>query len=75
MKKRGSSIAGFADAPIKGEGQSVGGQYGFPEHYKPVSPEVITTWVERRVPQELEAEFHILIDSWLRIKGFNPEDI
>lgn len=34
-----------------------------------------TTYVERRVPRELEAEAHELIDNWLRSKGFDPEEI
>jgi hypothetical protein len=34
-----------------------------------------TTYVERRVPTELEDEAHELIDNWLRAKGFDPEDL
>ena len=34
-----------------------------------------TTYVERRVPEELEDEAHELIDNWLKSKGYNPEEI
>ena len=33
------------------------------------------TYVERRVPEELEDEAHELIDNWLRSKGYDPEAI
>jgi len=49
--------------------------YGFPENYKPSKSEVETTYVERRVPIELEEEAHTLIDNWLKSKGFDPEEI
>lgn len=34
-----------------------------------------TTYVERRVPVELEDEAHELIDNWLKTKGFDPREI
>ena len=41
-----------------------------------VEPEGIETeYVERRVPSELVGEAHKLLDSWLRDKGFDPEEI
>ena len=33
------------------------------------------TYVERRIPEELEDEAHELIDNWLRSKGYDPEAI
>jgi len=33
------------------------------------------TYVERRVPEELEDEAHELIDNWLKSKGYDPEEI
>lgn len=36
---------------------------------------VETTYVERRVPEDLEDEAHELIDNWLRSKGYDPEKI
>lgn len=45
----------------------------FPVREEFQNPE--TTYVERRVPIELEDEAHELIDSWLKAKGFNPEEI
>jgi len=34
-----------------------------------------TTYVERRVPIELEDEAHDIIDEWLKSKGFDPDTI
>jgi hypothetical protein len=65
----------FGLAPIKGEGQSLNSTYGFPEDYTPPPPKYETTYVERRVPEELEDEAHELIDNWLRSKGIDPEEI
>ena len=44
----------------------------------PVKPEFQnpdTTYVERRVPVELEDEAHELLDNWLKSKGFDPREI
>jgi len=61
----------FADAPIKGGDMQVDYGHG----YIPKPPEIETTYVERRVPVELEDEAHKLIDDWLKLKGFDPEVI
>lgn len=65
---------GFGDAPIKIEGMGI--------KYDENAPDVVyehtwetTTYVERRVPIELEYEAHTLIDNWLKAKGFDPEEI
>ena len=72
-------MSDFGKAMPKGEGQvvkfdledmnvtfPVRGEYRF---------ESDTTYVERRVPKELEDEAHDLIDNWLKSKGFDPEEI
>ena len=65
----------FGDSPVKGEGQSLNEQYGFPERYVPKPPKISTTYIERRVPIELEDDAHKLIDDWLKSKGFDPRTI
>ena len=42
---------------------------------KELITECETTYVERRVPEELEAEAHELINAWLISKGYDPEEI
>jgi hypothetical protein len=68
-------VSPFGDAPVKTEGRSVNVMYGFPEDYHPEPPAVETTYVERRVPTQLEDEAHELIDTWLKSKGYDPEEI
>lgn len=44
----------------------------------PVKPEFQnpeTTYVERRIPIELEDEAHELIDNWLKSKGYDTENL
>jgi hypothetical protein len=64
---------GFGDAPIKGGGMQV--SYGHPDGYVPKKPKISTTYIERRVPIELEDDVHKLIDDWLKQKGFDPRII
>ena len=45
------------------------------EKVKELIKECETTYVERRVPIELEDEAHKLIDTWLVSKGYDPEEI
>ena len=42
---------------------------------KRLSESIDYTYVERRVPEELEDEAHELIDNWLKSKGYDPEKI
>ena len=42
---------------------------------KAKSESIEYTYVERRVPEELEDEAHKLIDNWLKSKGYDPEEI
>ena len=42
---------------------------------KAISKSIDYTYVERRVPEELEDEAHELIDNWLKSKGYDPEEI
>ena len=42
---------------------------------KAISESIDYTYVERRVPIELEDEAHELIDNWLKSKGYDPEAI
>lgn len=65
----------FGLAPIKGEGQSLNTVYGFAEDYVPPPPKYETTYVERRVPVELENEAHKLLDTWLKSKGYDLEHL
>jgi len=72
-------MSDFGKAIPKGEGQSVkfdmadmNGTFPVREEYRFQSD---TTYVERRVPKELEDEAHDLIDSWLKSKGFDPDEI
>ena len=37
--------------------------------------QVETVYVERRVPAQLENQAHKLIDSMLRVNGYDPEEI
>ena len=60
----------FGDAPRKMEGQPV-----WPTDDDEEYDGIETTYVERRVPVELEDEAHALIDNWLKEKGFDPEEI
>ena len=64
---------GFGNAPIRMEGMGIKYDENAPDEvYK---NECDTTYVERRVPRELEDEAHILIDNWLKSKGFDSEEI
>ena len=45
------------------------------EQIKELITECETTYVERRVPEKLEAEAHELIDQWLIAKGYDPREI
>lgn len=45
------------------------------EKSKELIKECETTYVERRVPEELEDEAHELIDNWLTAKGYDPKEI
>jgi hypothetical protein len=48
--------------------------YSIMSEYK--DPDAIeTTYVERRVPIELEDELHEYIDAWLRASGFDPDEL
>ena len=42
---------------------------------KAISESIDYTYVERRVPEELEDEAHELIDNWLKLKGYDSEEI
>lgn len=42
---------------------------------KAISESIEYTYVERRVPEELEDEAHELIDNWLKSKGYDPETL
>jgi len=42
---------------------------------KAISESIDYTYVERRVPEELEDEAHEIIDNWLKSKGYDPEDL
>lgn len=72
-------MSDFGKAVPKGEGQYVKFDMAdmnvtFPvrEEYRFQSD---TTYVERRVPKELEDEAHDLIDNWLKSKGLDPDEI
>ena len=45
------------------------------EPIRPLITECETTYVERRVPEQLEAEAQALIDAWLVSKGYDPKEI
>ena len=45
------------------------------EKIKELITECETTYVERRVPEELEEEAQALIDARLISKGYNPREI
>ena len=68
-------MSGFGDAPIKAEGSSINTLYGFEEDYVPPPPKYQTTYVERRVPVELEEEAHKLLDTWLAAHGYDLEEL
>jgi len=40
-----------------------------------ISKSIDYTYVERRVPEELEDEAHEIIDNWLKSKGYDPEEL
>jgi hypothetical protein len=68
----------FGDAKPKPEGGAVAFDMADMNVRFPVRPEFEnpeTTYVERRVPVGLEDEAHELIDSWLKAKGYDPEEI
>lgn len=49
--------------------------FGHGRNKRDLIQHVETTYVERRVPEDLEDEAHEVIDKWLRSKGYNPESI
>jgi hypothetical protein len=68
----------FGKAQPKAEGAPVKFDIGDMNVSFPVWPEFEnpeTTYVERRVPVQLEDEAHELIDTWLKSKGYDPEEI
>ena len=71
-------MSDFGKATPKGEGQAVKFDMADINVTFPVRPEFQnpeTTYVERRVPVELENEAHELLDNWLKSKGFDPREI
>ena len=58
-------------APIKMEGAPVYTE----EELAPYRNEVQTTYVERRVPVELEGRVHRIIDKFLKERGYDPDKI
>ena len=71
-------MSDFGKATLKGEGQVVKFDMADMNVNFPVKPEFQnsdTTYVERRVPVELEDEAHELLDNWLKSKGFDPREI
>ena len=70
----------FGKAQPKAEGTTVAFDAGdlnlelYPV-MKRLSESISYTYVERRIPEELEDEAHELIDNWLRSKGYDPEAI
>ena len=61
----------FGAAPLKAEGAAVYTD----EELAPYKGQVETVYVERRVPAQLENQAHKLIDSMLRVNGYDPEEI
>lgn len=71
-------MSDFGKARPKPEGGAVAFDIGDMDVRFPVRPEFAdpeTTYVERRVPIELEDELHEYIDSWLKDKGYDPREI
>ena len=71
-------MTNFYDAPIKAEGQVLAFDMADMNVSFPVKPEFQnpeTTYVERRVPIELEDKVHNLIDQFLKANGYDPEEI
>ena len=66
-------MSGFGDAPRKTEGMGI--KFDADDPDVEYENECETTYVERRVPIELEDEAHTLIDNWLKEKGIDPEEI
>lgn len=67
------STTSFGSAVMKAEGVGVKFDADAADEVYDHEPE--TTYVERRVPVELEDEAHELLDNWLKTKGFDPEEI
>lgn len=61
----------FGLAPIKQEGMSC--PVDKRQAGDPTPPLLKSTYVERRVPQWLESNAHLVIDELLRKHGINPE--
>ena len=73
-------MSDFGKAQPKPEGQTVSFDVGDLnlDNYpimKAISESIEYTYVERRVPEELEDEAHELINNWLKSKGFDPDEI
>jgi hypothetical protein len=71
-------MTNFYDAPIKAEGQALAFDMADMNVSFPVKPEFQnpdTTYVERRVPIQLEDKVHNLIDQFLKANGYDPEEI
>jgi hypothetical protein len=70
----------FGESQPKREGEPVAFDIGdlnldlYP-NMKALSESIDYTYVERRVPEELEDEAHELIDNWLKSKGYDPEEL
>ena len=61
----------FTGLQIRSEGCSVYTE----EELAPYKGEIETTYVERRIPVNLENKAHALLDALLIENGYNPEEI
>ena len=64
-------LTSFGLPPIKAEGTKI--EFDGPGVDDPNA--VKTTYVERRIPIELERKAHHLIDKFLQDNGFDPEEL
>jgi len=66
----------FDQAPIKKEGEPFN-PFGYTDEELAAipKPKYDTTWVEVRVPINLEEEAYQLIDSWLESKGIDLKEL
>ena len=65
----GEKTMNFQDAPMKREGQPM---FDLPPS---AETDVDITWIERRVPRHLSHALDLMIDKFLRDRGFDPKEI
>ena len=65
----------FGLAPVHKEGEPVWNEEAWLVNGKKFEPKYDYTYVERRIPCELEDEAHEVLDKWLISRGIDLEEL